>query len=49
MSNNLASLTYISFACISYRRHELVTRVGMYASFASLAGAFGGKHSKSFF
>ncbi|KAI8640259.1 major facilitator superfamily domain-containing protein [Parasitella parasitica] len=25
-----------------YRRHELVTRVGIYASFASLAGAFGG-------
>jgi MFS family permease len=25
-----------------YRRHELVTRVGIYASFSSLAGAFGG-------
>ncbi|KAI8149351.1 major facilitator superfamily domain-containing protein [Fennellomyces sp. T-0311] len=25
-----------------YRRHELVTRVGLYASFASLAGGFGG-------
>ena len=25
-----------------YRRYELVTRVGLYASFASLAGGFGG-------
>ncbi|KAI9493779.1 major facilitator superfamily domain-containing protein [Zychaea mexicana] len=25
-----------------YRRHELVTRVGVYAAFASLAGGFGG-------
>lgn len=27
-----------------YRRHELATRVGFYASFASLSGGFGGKH-----
>jgi MFS family permease len=25
-----------------YRRHELATRVGFYASFAALSGAFGG-------
>ncbi|KAI9313785.1 major facilitator superfamily domain-containing protein [Dichotomocladium elegans] len=31
-----------------YRRHELVTRVGFYASFASLAGAFGGLLSMGF-
>lgn len=28
--------------CHSYRRHELVTRVGIYASVASVAGGFGG-------
>ncbi|GAB5590705.1 hypothetical protein Unana1_05605 [Umbelopsis nana] len=35
-------LIFFQWPCLTYRRHELGTRVGIYASFASLAGAFGG-------
>ncbi|KAF2461797.1 major facilitator superfamily domain-containing protein [Lineolata rhizophorae] len=39
-SGIMPSLVYL-LSCF-YRRHELVSRVGVYASFSSLSGAFGG-------